>query len=303
MRYNYWTSSKLVTWIRNNFGLPKPLAATSEEWKQWRKEYRELDPFMYEVTENWPTKIQNFIYWPADKLDNLYYFLNALFKDKYYVLPSTLEKGKYHEIDTRMLYCNFQALVNFVEIESASQIIFSSDKKEQKELYKKYGVKWYHKNRWIALFFPIWRSKEAGLDHLQWESELKFDERHYGYGEGEMPQSEKESNENFGKLTGQAQAAIKIRTLYLWWTEERPNRPDPMDVSGWTKVYNRKLEKSKDDPDGFIDSLLNDDGDSFEEKAEAITSSKTMWDLEEEYEKEDQEKLISLIELRKSLWT
>lgn len=293
MRYNYWTSSKLVRWIRAQIGVERPKFATRENWKKWREEYRNEHEFFYKVTEVWPNKIQNFIYKPLDLIDKFYYFLNARFKDRYYSISSSLNKNQYHEIDNRMLFCNFQALVDFVEIENASSKIYSSDKKEQKEINKKYGVKWYHRNRWVSLFFPKWRSKEAGMATFEWECNLKRDEYYYGYCKGEMPQSEIDAIPDFGQLTPQALNAIQVRDLYIWWTEVRPARRDAMDESGWTELYDKRMNHMNNDVMDFLNTFTPED---------KIASDK-MWKIEEQYEKEDQEKLIELIKIRRSLWT
>lgn len=294
MRYNYWTSSKLVKWIRAQIGVERPKFATRENWKKWREEYRNEHEFFYKVTEVWPNKIQNFIYKPLDLIDNFYYFLNARFKDRYYSISSSLNKNQYHEIDNRMLFCNFQALVDFVEIENAHSRIYSSNKEEYKKIKAKYGIKWYHENRWIALFLPKWRSAVAGLDALNYECNLLIDEVYCGYDKDTMPEEEKVNNKHFGQLTPQAIAARKIRDLYIWWTRTRPARPDPMDASGYTKLFNDKMNKSKNDIDAFFESAYT---------PEDKIASDIMWKLEEQYEKEDEEKLIELITIRRALWT
>jgi len=294
MRYNYWTSSKLVRWIRARLGIQKPIFATRANWKKWREEYRNEHEFFYKVTEVWPNKIQNFIYKPVDYLDKFYYFINARFKDRYFSISSSLDKGRYHEIDNRMLYCNFQALIDFVEIENASSAVYAYDKKECKRLEKQFGVKWYHKNRWIALFAPKWRSAEAGQAVLDHECEYRIDERHCGYEPGKMTDEQKAETKHFGELTGQAIAARKIRDLYIWWTRTRPARPDPMDASGYTKLFDDKMNKSKNSIDTFLESAYT---------PEDKIASDIMWKLEEQYEKEDEEKLIELITIRRALWT
>lgn len=66
-----------------------------------------------------------------------------------------------------------------------------------------------------------------------------------------------------GEPSSQAERAKEVLSLYTWWTLQRPNRIDPFD-------------------DGFV-------GDPFEEE-------------NRQYE-EDNEMLIRLIKIRKSLWT
>ena len=119
------------------------------------------------------------------------YIINRFF-DKTHALTSlSLRRGEYHEIDTRILHCLFDTLVDYVEKELA----------------------WFH----LILegkpprFRFRWRSRESGLAHLDWESDLMDDE---------------------GQPTSQALSAREIKALYVWWTEQRPKRQDPFDVKG-----------------------------------------------------------------------
>ena len=93
------------------------------------------------------------------------------------------------------------------------------------------------------------------------------------------------------KPSKQAVAAMKIKELYLWWTETRPNRPDPWIASGYAALV--KLEDADDIFGAFVGANKN----------EKSAASKRMWEMEGQYEQEDQEKLIELISIRKSLWT
>ena len=295
-RGNYWTSSKIVQWIRKVYGPGKPTSATPKNWKIWRLEYQKNQPKLYWLTEKLPTILQNFIMAPADKIDSIYYALNSRFKDRYYAISSDLDKSQYHEIDTRMLHCNFQALVDFVEIEQAISSTYSwDDKEEHKRLNKLYGIKWYHKNRWIALFAPRWRSREAGLKHFEWECNLIVDESWCGYQEGTMTDEDKAKYPDFGQLTSQAKKAREILELYKWWTEVRPNRPDSMEASGYNKFYERYTDD--DDVLSFLESKSKEED---EEKSKVCNA---MWEIDRQYSEEDDAMLIKLIEMRKSLWT
>ena len=304
-RISYWSCSDFVGKIRNMFGPKKPNSATAEGWREWRIAFRRQSPFIYWLTETGVNKLQNFIFWPIDKIDSLYYAVNARFRDRYFGMSSDLDKWRYHEIDDRILHCNFQTLVDFVEIESAHQVTWAMDKEEEKERRKKYGIKWYHRNRWASLFAPKWRSKLAGMDHFEWECNLRIDESHFGYRTGEMPEEEKAGIENFGELTGQAKAAIETRDLYLWWTEVRPNRPDPMEASGYDKYFElAKAKRKARDGDDYdeLDFLLSD-GVSIDLKSMRKEASAKMHDIEQAYEKEDEEMLIKLMKMRRCLWT
>jgi hypothetical protein len=76
---------------------------------------------------------------------------------------------------------------------------------------------------------------------------------------------------NYGELTPQAENALKIQELYEWWKNERPNRVDPFELfskNNHGKKYYHKINN-----------------------------------IQKEYEDEDTQKLMELIEIRSHLWT
>lgn len=166
------------------------------------------------------------------------YFRNRFVK-KTHVLKTGLKPGLYHELDERILHGLFNELKDFVEVETAGRMRHS----KAKYLFKK------------------GRCPEAGLDHLRWASGLKF-------GENDLV-SKKDSH--YGKPTPQAISASKILELYYWWLD-RPNRPDPMEESGFA-------EKNED------------------------RTFKKLQSIEKKYSKDDEKMLIALIKIRKELWT
>lgn len=109
------------------------------------------------------------------------------------------------------------------------------------------------------------RCREAGLAHLEWASGLKYDEL-VG-----------KDDPNFGKPTPQAESAVTIRDLYAWWTETRPARPEPTEASGWSEDYKNKSDRRK--------------------------SFNKLRKIEGMYDKEDEKMLLTLIKIRKHLWT
>jgi len=117
------------------------------------------------------------------------------------------------------------------------------------------------------------RCPEAGIAHLEWAMSLKLDESH-----GVLKKSK-----NYGKPTPQAEVAKETMELYRWW-RSRDSRPDPAEVSGWKKVC-------EDNP-----------GLSVSDDKEARKAFKKMEALEKKYDKEDDEMLHRLIEVRRELW-
>jgi hypothetical protein len=96
--------------------------------------------------------IEKWVLWPIQRglRDFKWYLLHRLApKHRYHLVNTGLEPG-YYEIDTRMLYANFQLLVAFVEREMG--LTDWSDNAESKN-YKKQIMKLYH-----------WWTKERFVD-------------------------------------------------------------------------------------------------------------------------------------------
>jgi hypothetical protein len=83
-----------------------------------------------------------------------------------------------------------------------------------------------------------------------------------------------------GSPSRQAKSCEEILELYNWW-KNYPNRPDPMKQSGFVDVYDDKN----------IDEETKN------------RASQNLWELEEKQEQEEEDMLIRLIKIRKSLWT
>lgn len=118
------------------------------------------------------------------------------------------------------------------------------------------------------------RCAKAGLDYLEWASSLTYDQ--------DWILNKKDKR--IGKPTPQAISAQKVRELYEWWTITRPNRPDPHVVANYTKIVG--------------DSIF--DGKPSAKKRACLTKINK---IEQQYDKEDTNKLIELIKIRKDIWT
>lgn len=276
MRSNYWSYSKFADWVR---GTPKPVAATSEEWNAWHKSAK-TQKIRYWLVEDGFDYLQNFVSWPMDRIHDLNHYINNRWTSKTHALTSNLKRGQWHELDTRILHCLFDELVNFVEIDEALMQVISSD-----EEWQKYRAPWYR-----TLFsIRAWRSQEAGLAHLEWAAGLKDDEEWMN-----------KDDPNYGQPTSYAIAAKEIIALYKWWKEERPNRSDPMEVSGLRKHYNERKTAVKACEDHCLWDSLHESGP---ERDHLIQMLELCHKMEQEQENDDTEKLIRLVKLRNRLWT
>lgn len=129
---------------------------------------------------------------------------------------------------------------------------------------------WHNENKY---HFVKGRCAEAGLDHLEWASSLTYDEAFL-----------RKKDKRRGKPTPQAISAQKVRELYEWWKITRPNRPEPSVVAKYNEVVG----------DTIFDGKLS------AKKRACLTKINK---IEDGYEKEDTDKLIELIKIRREIWT
>ncbi len=124
----------------------------------------------------------------------------------------------------------------------------------------------YCKLSWFDKKFRRFRSPEDGISYLNWEIEHT------------------EAN--------QAKAAKEMMDLYTWWKVTRPNREYPFVVSGYYDLFPDNSES-----DNFFDrsNILSS------KKAKAVF--KKIRKIEDGYDKEDENMLIRLMKVRKSMWT
>lgn len=275
MRNRYWNIGPFADWLR---GTPSPGAETSKGWREWTARAKSAHPIRYWFVEEGLRYIQNFIMWPIDRLYDVKYYINNRFVTRTHCLtahPRDIKPGTWYDVGNRFLPCLFNELVDFVEIELAWWEIAWNEEGRKKFKSPWYATGWF---RWRT-----WRSREAGLANLAWQKTC--DNKDY------TP----EDDPRYGELTHQAHAAKEIEALYLWWTEGRPKRPDPMDASGWSKYCEERWEKDQ--------SILDQFDDDAPGKVDTRPMLDMMNDMEAKYEQEDEEMMIRLIKIRQSLWT
>ena len=61
----------------------------------------------------------------------------------------------------------------------------------------------------------------------------------------------------YGQLTFQALAALETLALYSWWKNERKNRPDPHDASGWSGYCDARRKEAELLDENFLDSIFS----------------------------------------------
>jgi hypothetical protein len=265
----YWSCSNLADAIR---GTPKLDSGTREDWEDWSAKAKSAHPIRYWIAEEGLDKIQTIIRWPVDVMYSIKYYVANRWVTKTHTLTSTLPRGQWHELDTRLLHCMFDELVNFVEVDLAWKHLVWEGEEER----RKYRAPWYAFG-WGRT--RTWRCPEAGLAHLDWEAELNCDES-CGYSV---------DHADYGKPTSQALAAKEIKELYLWWKNVYPNRPDQYDTSGWYDVC--------DEVDVFRSNHTP------EQREQIDKSLDKAHEIERQYDEEDAAMMKRLIDVRLNLWT
>lgn len=274
---NYWSCSKFADWLR---GSAKPYAATGKGWNDWQHQAAEDFPIRYWIAEEGLDKLQDIIRWPVEVVSNIKYYINNRWISRSHALTAhakDIKPGQWCDVGRRFLPCLFNELVDFVEIEQAWHHIAWDTEARKKFNPPFWAYGWFH--------WRVWRCPAAGIDYLHWAMSLTNNED-LGY---------TSDHKDYGKSTQQAEAAKEIFELYTWWTKVYPNRPDPMDVSGWSALCDRRREEKG------ADFLWEDKTE--EENAETAQVLDLCHKIEQAQEKEDEEMLIRLIRVRHNLWT
>ena len=280
-RSHYWTCSKFADWVRDT---PKLGMGTGEEWDDWHK-LAGQSKFRYWLAEEGLDYAQKVVFWIPDTLHSIKYYINNRFVTRSHALtahPRDIKPGSWSDVGNRFLPCLFNELVDFVEIELAWWHIAWADK----EVKAKYNAPFWASGWWR---WRTWRCPQAGLDNLEWQRKLSWDEDYAGM---DIPE------DKMGKLTPQAVKAQEILDLYTWWTTTYRTRPDPYDASGWTAACEAlRLANG----DGVM-SMFRENSDPKLKKA-SDKAHKLLQKIEAAYEKEDEEMMIRLIKVRHGLWT
>lgn len=195
MESKHWNTSRFADFLR---GIPKPSAATVEEWSDW-EEQAQSKKVRYWLAEEGLDYLQHWMDWSASCLYSIYRYIHNHWLVKIHMLTSHLQRRKQHAWSGSFLHVAFDELIDFVEIELAWVYLVFSE-----EHCKNYKLPF--------LRFRVWRSPEAGIAYLQWLSTLK--------------KGAQESDANYGESTHQAWVAQEMLILYRWWKDIRTKRVD-----------------------------------------------------------------------------
>ena len=204
--------------------------------------------------------------------------------------------GEWWDTDTIMFHGLFQMLVDYVEGELGYCY------QTPKEIRHLKSPEWQeiHQNKFDWAYASwldrnvrrrrYWKEKLA-IAHLDWEISLKeedwnnWDDVKKQYAETDKP-------------SHQAEMAKIKKELYLWYKHEYPARPDPYYV--YDDLYKEAWPVTGIEADKILEQV-NDSTSELGKKRSVW--SKKVYALEEKYEQEDEDKMIQLIKIRRSLWT
>jgi hypothetical protein len=167
-----------------------------------------------------------------------------------------------------MLHANMNLMRDYVEVELAWRNVMFDDEKKKQYRVPRFSQGW--------LRFKSFRSQASGLENLDWESKLVYDE-HMGIEPGDKL---------YGKPTPQAARARELQVIYNWWVNIYPNRPEPMEASGWS---------------AYCDSIKGDVLAPPSKESKKAMNALTK--IENDYIKEEEQMLIRLIKIRQGLWS
>lgn len=242
-----------------DFNPPGAMSATG--WRLFNNEYKELAPVRYWIKHDF----KELFVWPVKrKLSDAKWWVIYRTTERYHRLDTGLEPG-YHEIDTVMLNVNFNILKNFVEVETASRMYWSNERK---------SITWCERHMpFYRVFYPF-RRPDLGIQQLDWAATLD---------DPSLPPNDRSDK--------QAQDAREMKILYKWWVEDRPNR----------KEY--KLASYDEQNLGILGCFDDEFNADAEDYKAHIVSMDEQDKKRKEWEEEDQKMLIRLINIRSSMWT
>jgi hypothetical protein len=259
-------------------GVDAPPSMSMGGWGRWHRDLKQKKPVAYFFAFTLRGHAKAFYGATLGRFFGLVRSFRNRFIDRTHCLTSeTLERGQWHDLDTRILHCLMDELVRFVEIDLA--------------------------HRWqISEGVDSHRSADHGLRYLDWAATLMVPKWHEETGQevdSETP-------------TDQATGAIETKAIYLWWSKTRPARPAPDEAVG-LDAFCREMDQKYPPPADASDRIPRhrtwaahyDNKKTLSDAEEEVYARliRQSLDLEHRYFVEDEEMLIRLIKTRATLWT
>lgn len=265
---------KFTKTLLQRIRLKQPISATLSEWQDWENQARAEHPVRYWLTETLPDTVRGawHLFWQPVS-DVRWWFYNRWISQPH-VLRTGLDRGRYWETDDRILHGCFHTLREFVEYDKA-WMEMSSPNSPKLTAWQKFQWRW--------LRGP--RSAQAGQAYLTWESQLVYTSDFIT----------DDQDPRIGQPTTQAENAREILDLYDWWVNRRPQRdthPLRQALDQFNDNLHRKYPRFRD-----FYCQPGPEQDRWRDLVDQIHA------LEEQEHQEDQDCLIRLMRIRRSLWT
>jgi len=240
-----------------------PGSMSSKGWRLFNKEYKEQAPIRYWFAHTFKYSALMPIKWKYEKIRD---WIRYRTYDRYHIVDTGLAPS-YYDPCTVILHVNFNILKEFVEVEQAwSKYLWSGEYKEK--------ASWCEKHMPFYRRVFSFRSSKLGIEHFEWAATLD---------DPALPPHE--------RCEHQAIAAREILVLYKWWIEDRPARKEIEHVP------------HSDQGLGMMSSLDDDFDRDAEDYKTHVASMDAATKQEEDWNNEDEEMLIRLMKVRRSLWT
>eukprot|EP01124_Arcella_intermedia_P007135 TRINITY_DN14326_c0_g2_i1.p1 TRINITY_DN14326_c0_g2~~TRINITY_DN14326_c0_g2_i1.p1 ORF type:complete len:177 (-),score=35.39 TRINITY_DN14326_c0_g2_i1:236-766(-) len=115
----YWSCTQFADKLR---GTPKPKGASLEGWKEWNKTAQNAHPTRYWLAENGLDHLETITFFIPDTFKATRSNLRNRFDYKTHCMtahPKDIPPGRWCDLSHRLVYCCFNELVNFIEVEKA----------------------------------------------------------------------------------------------------------------------------------------------------------------------------------------
>jgi len=246
---------------------------------------------------------------PMRYIDDLERWIAYRTYDKYNVIKIPTLTPHYYDKDHIFLHGCFALLTDYVEVElgcrSKSNRNYEKEV-EQEEALREKGHKilasileYWHDTRFLPrfisnLFDRRECSRETGLEYI--EEAMKL--------EPQFPDDPRDVEWTQKHID----TYREIKELYLWWHDNYLKRKDEMDEVGLSDFYD-KIRSKYGETHVFTPTSPSkkaytmDFVGSKEEEEELDKLHKKSWELEAARDKEDEEMLLRLVKIRRSLWT
>jgi hypothetical protein len=244
-----------------------PGALSSKGWRLFKNEFRERAPIRYWFTNTAYRAYVLPVKWKYEEVCN---WVRYRTYDQHHKLQTGLSPG-YHGIETQMMNVNFNLLKDFVECELAWHAYAWTPEFEKERTWCSKHMPFYYKfKRWFNPF----RSRKWAFTYFEWASKLD---------DTSLPPDQRSVH--------QAISAREIRDLYLWWVDSVPNR----------KTHERP--KYSDQGLGSLSALDSDFNREEEDYKEYRRVKELNDELAKKWAEEDDEMIVRLVKIRRSLWT